>query len=173
MPQGLTINSVLKTGGVQAGLARITNSYQRLGTTLGKVNAASRRHLLTLRDTINSGRRLERLEVARRKRVWGLNDPATGNFQSFANEEGGAGSKGRATAALAQSRADRASQNRTTARSYTRLTRAGKEYNESAKETAKVNRRQGVSFGQLLGLMIKFVLNFQSDYLRRQDHRSH
>ena len=154
MAQGLTINSVLNTRGVQAGLSRITNSYQRLGTTLGKVNAASRRHLQTLRDTISSGARLERLEVRRKNRIWGLTDPKTGWHQSFADAQGGGGgSKGRATAALAQSRAE---QNNATARSYTRLTRAGKEYNDSAKETVKANRRQGVSFGQLLGLMIKF-----------------
>ncbi len=143
----LSLDTIFNAGRVQQGLAAMNNRIASMGRNLRGVESTADRARRALRQ-MNA----EQLNAAKVQAF------GQGGFSSVENAEGfgitgfgrgkGPGlftSQGEAQSILDQQRI-----------SMERLTRATDRQIESSKKSTTQNRRQGVSFTQLLGLMIKF-----------------
>ncbi len=145
----LSLDAIFNAGRVQSGLAKMANMVDTVGQRLRGVETSANRARSALR-----GMNAEQLSAAK---VQGRG--AGGMFPSerlgIAAEQFGISGLGPggptfSTAAEPQKILDQ------TRRSMDRLTQSTERLTNSGKKNTEQNRRQGVSFGQLLGLMIKF-----------------
>lgn len=149
----LSLDAIFNAGRVQSGLASMGNMIDTVGRRLRGVESSANRARSALRQ-MNT----EQLSATR---IQGRS--AGGQFSSIeqASSFGVRGVPGASfrQAEEAQSAIDNVR------RSTDRLTQSNERLTTSSNKSAQANRRQGVSFTQLLGLMIKFgiameIINF-------------